>query len=199
MPSGKDGHHPGWKPLQGSANDRIPGWAPSPCRLPGPILRYGAVFGTDFHRQCLRLKPHSERQIRCAGQGVRGSRGPSVWASALKIVINVFLEQGMCMSMGMRRWQSSWGRAFQTQSRFCLLWSRAEGCGAACARALSWRGPALDGLFIGVCDILSITRPCTSCIRLSNSGWMTCQSGACRCTTRARYRQNVTNLGKITT
>ena len=62
MPSGKIGHHPGWKPLQGSASDHVPGWAPSPCRLPGPVLRYGAVFGTDFHRQCPRLKPHSERQ-----------------------------------------------------------------------------------------------------------------------------------------
>ena len=41
---------------------------------------------------------------------MRGSRGPSVWASALKIVINVFLEQGMCMSKGMIMWQSSWGR-----------------------------------------------------------------------------------------
>jgi hypothetical protein len=40
MPSGKNGHHPGWKPLQGSASDRIPGWAPSPCRLPGPVTRY---------------------------------------------------------------------------------------------------------------------------------------------------------------
>ena len=48
VPSGKTGHHPGWKPLQGSASDRIPGWAPSPCRLPGPVPRYGAVFGTDF-------------------------------------------------------------------------------------------------------------------------------------------------------
>ena len=37
MPSGKNAYHPGWKPLQGSASDRIPGWAPSPCRLPGPI------------------------------------------------------------------------------------------------------------------------------------------------------------------
>ena len=31
---------PGWKPLQGSANDRIPGWAPSPCRyVPAPRTR----------------------------------------------------------------------------------------------------------------------------------------------------------------
>ena len=63
MPSGKDAHHPGWKPLQGSASNRIPGWDPSPCRLPGPVPRYGAVFGTDFHRRCPRLKPRSERQI----------------------------------------------------------------------------------------------------------------------------------------
>jgi len=27
MPSGKVGHHPGWKPLQGSADDHVPGWA----------------------------------------------------------------------------------------------------------------------------------------------------------------------------
>eukprot|EP00964_Phaeocystis_antarctica_P110296 scaffold74668_cov73-Phaeocystis_antarctica.AAC.2 len=67
MPSGKNAHHPGWKPLQGSASDRIPGWAPSPCWLPGPVLRYGAVFGTDFHRQCPRLKPHSERQKMWSG------------------------------------------------------------------------------------------------------------------------------------
>ena len=74
MPSGKNEHHPGWKPLQGSANDRIPGWAPSPCRLPGPVPRYGAVFGTDFHRRCPRLKPRSERQI-----GVRGKVCGAVW------------------------------------------------------------------------------------------------------------------------
>eukprot|EP00964_Phaeocystis_antarctica_P104869 scaffold69948_cov33-Phaeocystis_antarctica.AAC.1 len=43
MPSGKIAHHPGWRPLQGSASDRIPGWAPSPCRLPGPVLRYPMV------------------------------------------------------------------------------------------------------------------------------------------------------------
>ena len=46
MASGKVGHHPGWKPLQGFAGDRIPGWAPSPCRLPGPVTRY---------ETCLRL------------------------------------------------------------------------------------------------------------------------------------------------
>ena len=86
MPSGKDAHHPGWKPLQGSANDRIPGWAPSPCRLPGPVPRYGAVFGTDFHRRCPRLKqaplPSAKKgwgkplpsQKVCAGQSsVRGN------------------------------------------------------------------------------------------------------------------------------
>eukprot|EP00964_Phaeocystis_antarctica_P094496 scaffold61213_cov79-Phaeocystis_antarctica.AAC.3 len=43
MPSGKNAHHPGWKPLQGSASDRIPGWAPSPYRLPGPVQGYVQV------------------------------------------------------------------------------------------------------------------------------------------------------------
>ena len=48
MPSGKNAHHPGWKPLQGSANDRIPGWAPSPCRLPGPDPRYETCLRRVF-------------------------------------------------------------------------------------------------------------------------------------------------------
>ena len=56
--------------------------------------------------------PPPERQKRCAGQGVRGSFwGPSVWASVLKsLIMNVFLQQGMCMCMGTRVWQSSLGR-----------------------------------------------------------------------------------------
>ena len=43
-------------------------------RLPGPVPRYGAVFGTDFHRRCPRLKPRSERQI-----GVRGNVCGAFW------------------------------------------------------------------------------------------------------------------------
>ena len=48
MPSGKNEHHPGWKPLQGSASDRIPGWAPSPCRLPGPVPGYETCLRRVF-------------------------------------------------------------------------------------------------------------------------------------------------------
>jgi len=48
MPSGKVGHHPGWKPLQGSASDHVPGWAPSPCRLPGPVPRYETCLRRVF-------------------------------------------------------------------------------------------------------------------------------------------------------
>ena len=54
MPSGKDGHHPGWKPLQGSAatvsQAGLQARAGSP--EPGPVTRYGADFGAGFHRQC---------------------------------------------------------------------------------------------------------------------------------------------------
>ena len=83
MPSGKIGHHPGWKPLQGSASDHVPGWAPSPCRLPGPVLRYGAVFGTDFHRQCPRLRPHRvvQRLLLCR-RGARGGSSSSATAAS---------------------------------------------------------------------------------------------------------------------
>jgi len=48
MPSGKIEHHPGWKPLQGSASDHVPGWAPSPCRLPGPIPGYETCLRRFF-------------------------------------------------------------------------------------------------------------------------------------------------------
>ena len=48
MPSGKVAHHPGWKPLQGSASDHVPGWAPSPCRLPGPVPRYETCLRRVF-------------------------------------------------------------------------------------------------------------------------------------------------------
>ena len=29
--------------IAGIRGDHVPGWAPSPCRLPGPVTRYGAV------------------------------------------------------------------------------------------------------------------------------------------------------------
>ena len=51
MPSGKNEHHPGWKPLQGSASDRIPGWAPRTKPVPVPAPR-GPVPGYD--QTCLR-------------------------------------------------------------------------------------------------------------------------------------------------
>ena len=81
MPSGKYAHHPGWKPLQGSASDRIPGWAPSPCRLPGPVPRGTCKSPSGFHRRD-RNNEHPSRApekvvrvnpflARCAGQGVR--------------------------------------------------------------------------------------------------------------------------------
>ena len=69
---GEAGHHPGWKPLQGSANDHVPGWAPSPCRLPGPVTRYetclrrvltaATVSSTPFRA------PEKVCGARCAGE-----------------------------------------------------------------------------------------------------------------------------------
>ena len=38
------------------------GSKPVPAPRTRPEVSYGAVFGTDFHRQCRRLRPHSERQ-----------------------------------------------------------------------------------------------------------------------------------------
>jgi hypothetical protein len=71
MPSGKAGQHPGWKPLQGSADDHVPGWAPSPCRLPGPVTRYLQV-SVGFSPPRPQRAPPSERQKMCAGNYVKG-------------------------------------------------------------------------------------------------------------------------------
>eukprot|EP00964_Phaeocystis_antarctica_P000880 scaffold494_cov22-Phaeocystis_antarctica.AAC.1 len=37
MPSGKIAHHPGWKPLQGSADDHVPGWLQARAGSPDPF------------------------------------------------------------------------------------------------------------------------------------------------------------------
>jgi hypothetical protein len=75
----KNGHHPGWKPLiAGIRSDRIPGWAPSPCRLPGPVTRYGAVV-TATQAPAFRA-PVSVCGAGCAGRsrgGVRAGQSES--------------------------------------------------------------------------------------------------------------------------
>ena len=72
MPSGKVGHHPGWKPLQGSASDHVPGWAPSPCRLPGPVPRYETCLRRVFTAATVSSTPSRAPEkvcgARCAGQ-----------------------------------------------------------------------------------------------------------------------------------
>ena len=50
--SGEDRTSPWLEAIAGIRSDCIPGWAPSPCRLPGPVTRCGADFGAGFHRQC---------------------------------------------------------------------------------------------------------------------------------------------------
>ena len=49
-----------------------PRLAPSPCRLPGPIGRYGAVLPQVFTATAATQHPPAGRQIWCAGQGARG-------------------------------------------------------------------------------------------------------------------------------
>jgi len=69
------------------------GWAPSPCRLPGPVTRYVQVypsvgFSSPRSQQASTPPPPSERQKRCAGQSVRGyfpsgslRLGGNIWES----------------------------------------------------------------------------------------------------------------------
>ena len=69
MPSGKNGHQPGWNPLQGSTKDpAIVSQAglqlASPCRLPhvgslDPLRGDGADFGSGLHRQCTATQAHT--------------------------------------------------------------------------------------------------------------------------------------------
>jgi hypothetical protein len=61
--------HPGWKPLQGSASDHVPGWAPSPCRLPGPVTRYGGNLDIQL--------PHAPI-VRDVGYGTLAAARPAV-------------------------------------------------------------------------------------------------------------------------
>ena len=53
------------------------GWAPSPCRLPGPVTRYVQVFVGLFtylvFTAATATSTPSERQKMCAGRGVRAS------------------------------------------------------------------------------------------------------------------------------
>ena len=134
MPSGKNAHHPGWKPLQGSANDRIPGWAPSPCRLPGPVPRYVQVYPSGFHR-----RDRNKHPLPSARKGVRGKACGAVLGSerlgvcSFKVLLWASLFSKACACV----WAHVCGRvlgagAFQTQSwlSWFLLQSRAGGYGA---------------------------------------------------------------------
>ena len=53
MPSGKVGHHPGWKPLQGSAATMSQAGLQARAGSPDPSRgTVRADFGAGFHRQC---------------------------------------------------------------------------------------------------------------------------------------------------
>ena len=71
MPSGKVEHHPGLKPLQGSAATMSQAGLQARARLPGPVTRYVQV-SVGFSPPRPQRAPPSERQKMCAGQGVRG-------------------------------------------------------------------------------------------------------------------------------
>ena len=58
--------------IAGIRGDHVPGWAPSPCRLPGPVTRYETCLRRVLTAATATSTPRSERQKMCAGQGVRG-------------------------------------------------------------------------------------------------------------------------------
>ena len=162
VPSGKTGHHPGWKPLQGSASDRIPGWAPSPCRLPGPVTRYetclrrvlmaATVSSTPFRAPVsvcgAGCAGRSRGEVR-AGQSESGHLGVNtlgLWGLLSFLKAKVCKSCGMCTCSG----QSSWVRGISLSLGSSQ--SRARGAPGVMARgipdAISVRpalGPGGDG------------------------------------------------------
>ena len=69
----QDRTSPWLKDIAGIRHDHVPGWAPSPCRLPGPVRGYGAVHPRFFTAASATQAPPSERQIlRCEHQPQRG-------------------------------------------------------------------------------------------------------------------------------
>jgi hypothetical protein len=56
MPSGKERTSPWLEAIAGIRERPYPRLGSKPVPVPGPVPRYGAVFGTDFHRRCPRLK-----------------------------------------------------------------------------------------------------------------------------------------------
>ena len=72
MPSGKVKHHPGWKPLQGSAATMSQAGLQARAGSPDP-LRGTCKSPSGSHRRDPSQAPPSERQKRCAGRGVRAS------------------------------------------------------------------------------------------------------------------------------
>ena len=58
---GEERTSPWLEAIAGIRSDRIPGWAPSPCRLPGPVTRYVQV-SVGFSPPRLQRAPPSERQ-----------------------------------------------------------------------------------------------------------------------------------------
>jgi len=68
--------------IAGIRDDHVPGWAPSPCRLPGPVsypARYEVRCGRDRDSSTPFRAPVSVCGAGCAGRSARGAVG--VWAS----------------------------------------------------------------------------------------------------------------------
>ena len=61
--------------IAGIRGDHVPGWAPSPCRLPGPVTRYGADGRDRRARAALR------RAIRAPRRRVDGGDPNDGWTA----------------------------------------------------------------------------------------------------------------------
>jgi hypothetical protein len=101
MPSGKVGHHPGWKPLQGSANDHVPGWVGSKP-VPAPRTRY--EVRASLRRVLTAATATStpfRAPVRVCGEGVPGQSGVLGFKKDYDAGLNVFLKRA-CTPPGKR-------------------------------------------------------------------------------------------------
>ena len=105
---GEDRTSPWLEAIGGIRGDHVPGWAPSPCRLPGPVTRYGAVVTATQARPSER-QPVSVCGAGCAwaepGRSARGAVG--VWASGREHTRALGLQGGAQLGRNYGLWAAS--------------------------------------------------------------------------------------------
>jgi hypothetical protein len=127
---------------------RIPGWAPSPCRLPGRYevrasLRRVFTAATATRTTQAHTLPSARAVNVCGARCARGGRDPGIWASthsgsgvlmSLRKAKQVHVHVHMCMSCACVRGRVP-GLGGIPDSISVHLWARGGRGGGVCTRA----------------------------------------------------------------